>query len=120
MKVTHMKSEDLPEAMLESMEHQEKISLYLPHLIFNHSVTHSRGAMDGSLLASIQVTTHKHNVGTSVLYDTWFKVVLIGCLVMMALTMVIRLILCRHECPRMMSFRTVPSVTGYEQSVEQL
>ena len=110
---TYVMSEDLPEAMLESAKQKEKVSLYLPHLTFNHSGTHSRGAMDGSLLASLQVTTHKHTVGTSILYDMWFKVVLIGCVVLMFLTMGVRFILWKRHCRRV-SYRTVPSIDRHQ------
>ncbi len=97
--------------MLESVKQSNRISMHhLPHLTFNHTATHSRGAMDGSLLASLQVTNHKHGVSNSILYDTWFKMILIGCVVVMFLTMFVRFIMWKRNCRRV-SYQTGPNVS---------
>ncbi len=103
---------DLPEAMLESVREKQKLSVYLPHLNFNSSVSENGHTSQGtSLLASLQVSAHKRNqtsVASTFLSDFWFKVALVACIVVMVLTVVLRLIQWKRQYNKV-HYRILPT-----------
>ncbi len=57
---------DLPETILDSVSKKHKLTMYLPHLNFNHSVDHCKGLEGRWHLAFIHVLAPKCNLASKV------------------------------------------------------
>ena len=117
---SHLVVEDLPEAMLHSVrEHQMSTVLRNNLTSSASSVLHVRGSMDGSLLASLQLTSRQDRYSTTFVYDVWFKGALILCLVVILLTMAARLFMWRRNCKKV-RYRVIPQIDDRQPPPQML
>lgn len=117
---SHLVVEDLPEAMLHSVQDHNMATVLRNNMTSSaSSVLHVRGSMDGSLLASLQLTSRQDRYTTSLVYDVWFKGVLILCLVVILLTMAARLIMWRKNCKKV-RYRVIPQIDERQPPPQRL
>lgn len=97
--IVQLVSEDLPEAMLESVRERQRLALLVG---LNQTQVHAApqiaaSEIQGSLFATLRLTSHR--VTSQIfLSNVWFKVFMIGCLVAMAMTLVVRYVHWRRQC----------------------
>ena len=108
MHIVQLVSEDLPEAMMESARERQRLALVvgLNHTYARTAPQIAGSEIQGSLFAALRLTTHRVS-SQFFLGSIWFKVFMIGCLVAMAMTLVVRYIQWRRHC-RGLSTNCVP------------
>ena len=108
MHIVQLVSEDLPEAMMESARERQRLALLvgLNHTLARTSPQIAGSEIQGSLFTALRLTTHRVT-SQFFLNNIWFKLLMFGCLVAMALTLIVRFIQWQRHC-RGLSTSCVP------------